>query len=72
MRDSYIEQQSDMLQGNINRMCVTGDLNELKHHTLWSLCRILRIYEHVQKRINLDNRGISIEDFEEAMEELQK
>lgn len=34
----------DMLKGSINRMCVTDDMNELRHLLMTSMCRLSELY----------------------------
>lgn len=34
----------DMLKGSINRMCVTEDMNELRHCLMYSMCRLSELY----------------------------
>ena len=34
----------DMLKGSINRMCVTDDMNELRHLLMTSMCRLSWLY----------------------------
>ena len=46
-----IHNESDMLQGNINRMFLTDDMNELNRMYGFAITRILRIYEYHNERI---------------------
>lgn len=50
----------DMLKGSINRMCVTDDMNELRHCLMCSMCRLSELY--VVEREKLKER-ISQSDF---------
>ena len=34
----------DMLKGSINRMCVTDDMNELRHLLMTSMCCLSELY----------------------------
>lgn len=34
----------DMLKGSINRMCVTDDMNELRHLLMNSMCSLSELY----------------------------
>ncbi len=46
-----IHNESDMLEGNINRMFLTDDMNELNRMYGFAITRILRIYEYHNERI---------------------
>lgn len=50
----------DMLKGSINRMCVTDDMNELRHCLMCSMCMLSELY--VVEREKLKER-ISQNDF---------
>lgn len=50
----------DMLKGSINRMCVTDDMNELRHCLMFSMCSLSELY--VVNRDKLIER-ISQNDF---------
>ena len=50
----------DMLIGSINRMCVTDDMNELRHYLMCSMCSLSELY--VVEREKLKER-ISQSDF---------
>ena len=43
--------ESDLLQGNINRMCVTKDLDELKSMYEFALYRLEKIYDWKQHKL---------------------
>lgn len=47
-----IHNESDMLQGNINRMFLTDDMNELNKMYGFAIMRVLKIYEYHQVRIS--------------------
>jgi len=48
----------DMLKGNINRMCVTKDKDELDSMLEYAQTRIFRIYEYnLQKLLKEDTNG---------------
>ena len=55
-----IEYTLDMLKGSINRMCVTDDMNELRHCLMCSMCMLSELY--VVEREKLKER-ISQNDF---------
>ena len=62
----------DMLQGNINRMCVTHDMKELNDMRAWAEARIAEIFEMNCSRINeeIENLPLNVEeDGEEEGEE---
>lgn len=46
----------DMLEGLIHRMCVTDDMNELRHLLTSSMCRLSELYivnrEKLKERIS--------------------
>jgi hypothetical protein len=48
---SKIRSEIDMLQGNINRMCVTTDEKELKDMRDWAKRRIDNIFNCCQDKI---------------------
>lgn len=68
MKDKFYTEQKhretmnsvDMLKGSINRMCVTDDMNELRHCLMCSMCRLSELY--VVEREKLKER-ISQNDF---------
>lgn len=49
----------DMLKGSINRMCVTDDMNELRHLLTSSMCSLSELYvvnrEKLKERISQDD-----------------
>lgn len=46
------DNEIDMLKGNINRMCVTDDFDELWDMTSFAIRRILNLYEINKKRVD--------------------
>lgn len=46
-----VEHELSMLQGNINRMCVTTDEKELSDMRDWAKRRIDRIFDHLQDQM---------------------
>lgn len=51
-KDLYIvRSEKDFLEGNINRMCVTDDLEELIHMKEYALNRIEHIYQVNYERL---------------------
>lgn len=44
-------QETDLLQGNINRMCVTEDEEELKNMKDWAHKRIDKIFDYTYQKI---------------------
>lgn len=51
MLDSEIRNEYDMLRGNINRMFVCDDINELDEMYRFAKIRIERFYEYHHARI---------------------
>lgn len=49
--------EKDMLQGNINRMCVTDNMIELLRMKKFAIYRIERIYEVNYKRLTESEEG---------------
>lgn len=47
--------QIDLLRGNINRMCVTDNMNELEDMLLFAEMRIKQIYFYNKRRIEDEN-----------------
>lgn len=49
----------DMLKGSINRMCVTDDMDELRHLLTSSMCSLSELYivnrEKLKERISQNN-----------------
>ena len=43
--DEY-RNEIDMLQGNISRICITPDVDELKRMYAWAYLRLSNIYEY--------------------------
>ena len=54
----------DMLQGNINRMCVTHNMKELNDMRTWAEARIAEIFEMNYARINeeIENLPLNVEE----------
>ena len=54
----------DMLQGNVNRMCVTHDMKELNDMRAWAENRIAEIFEMNYARINeeIENLPLNVEE----------
>ena len=43
----------DMLRGNINRMCVTDDYEELYDMAIWAIRRICTLHDLNKKRLEV-------------------
>lgn len=52
-----IDIEHDMLKGNINRMFLTHDHDELNRMYIWSIRRLTKIYEDHYSRILLEQNG---------------
>lgn len=61
MNRQKLEIEIDMLQGNINRMCVTGDDAELASMQQWAKKRIDRIYLYNHQRLR-EQEGLNAKD----------
>jgi hypothetical protein len=51
MNRRQLNNEKDMLQGNINRMCVTDSKDELMHMYAWANIRINEIFRENRDRI---------------------
>lgn len=51
MTQQELNNEVDMLEGNINRMCVTKDIKELCNMIEYARLRIERIYQHNKERL---------------------
>lgn len=49
--DKELNWETDMLEGNINRMCITNDIAELAKMKEFALMRINKIYDINVERI---------------------
>ena len=47
-----IQIEEDMLKGNINRMCVTDDIDELNSMVKYAMKRIQKIFDVNLERLN--------------------
>lgn len=47
-----LHNETNMLTGNINHMCVTKDTGELDNQYSWALKRLERIHEYNLKRLS--------------------
>lgn len=47
----------DMLRGNLNRMCVTHDRNELESMYKWAQARLNMLYELRLKDLPVEQKG---------------
>ena len=52
MTQQELNNEVDMLEGNINRMCVTKDKVELFKMFTYARVRIERIYQHNKERLS--------------------
>ena len=53
--NKLINNEVDMLKGDINRMCVTDDLKELKQSYTYALKRLNSIFEYKRKVLEGEN-----------------
>ena len=51
MTQQELYNEVDMLEGNINRMCVTDDIKELCNMIEYARVRIERIYQYNKERL---------------------
>ncbi|MBO4541636.1 MAG: hypothetical protein J5725_00490 [Bacteroidales bacterium] len=51
MTQQELNNEVDMLEGNINRMCVTDDMKELCKMFEYARLRIERIYQYNKERL---------------------
>lgn len=51
INDVELRYITNMLEGNINRMCVTDDIEELKRMKDFALKRINAIYEYQENKL---------------------
>lgn len=54
MNEIEVHNESDMLQGEINRMFVTDEMEELVRMYVFAQKRLERIYEYHYARLNND------------------
>lgn len=52
-----IYNEKDMLEGNINRMCVTDDMDELLSMKNFAMKRIERIFQVNYERLTAESEG---------------
>lgn len=57
-----IENECDMLKGNINRMCVTDDIEELYKQSDFARHRILKIEKLAKSRFADQNKEVQNHD----------